>query len=124
MCPLIELWLKTEIGFSDIDFTATSSLQQALPANPMRFCILAGNTQAVILNGGFGTTPPTNPVFMFGTGTPGLLMSRDVIGDLITQPLWLKSSGTSIFTTIHELSYNPRRFALAMRMIDEYLSRQ
>lgn len=122
---LFRLWLMDGCTFNQHNVAMSNSFVNILPANPTRLTLILSSTANGNQGFAFGDSAPTlaQGSFVQAAGQQALVLSFDELGQLIRLPLWGQQGGTPNNITVTEITANPARWALAMRVINEQLSK-
>jgi hypothetical protein len=119
------IWIKEQMVVNDFVITVNTTATRVLGYNPTRYALI------------FGRNASANTVLIFWeqqTGVPASMitlptadatsiLTRDQIGDVICWPVWYYASAAMSNMGWLELSYNPARWSIYRKVMDEFISK-
>jgi hypothetical protein len=115
-----EMWMKSDMEVRTQELTLTTSPALLWKANAMRFALQLTSTASQIVIYRFGKGGTNNAMWAFNAGQPWAFISRDDIGDAITQEVYAWA-GAAAGIYIQEYSYKSSKYAAYQRIISEWL---
>lgn len=116
-------WARRNGRILHTAWTATTGWSQALPADPDRWSVMIPGYGTYNIAWNFSYGAPVNVNFLPNQQVDQVIVTEDMIGELITLPLWLMSSTGGTVFDIPTVSYDPVRKGVLNRVIESDLSR-
>ena len=117
-------WLKEECVITTTAISVTTAFQQFLPRDPYRFMHTYPSTGNAAIVYQWGSITPTVGVVFNPTAQTVFFATSAEMGRLITEPFWIRSTGSTQSLAITSCSYNPNRKEIYDEWCKWYLSKR